>query len=133
MKGKVISRSKTGALTIALLPEENDACSVCSLGDTCGLPKASQIEVEPGPETEKLQDNDFVDVEITSRKLLWLSGSVYILPLGAMLTGALLGAPYGENMSIAFAFGGAAIGIMFNVFLNKRLTLNRIVTLRRIG
>lgn len=133
MKGRVLSRNKSGALTIALMPEAGDKCSACSLGDTCGLPKASQIEVEPGSQTEDLKNNDLVDVEITARKLLWLSGSVYILPLIAMLIGALLGAPHGENASIALAFSGVGAGLLFNVYLSKRLTINRIISLRRIA
>jgi positive regulator of sigma E activity len=130
MKGNVISRDESG-ITIALSHSPEDGCRACGLGESCSLPKSEKIRVDLNHHTKTLNINDIVDVEISSRRFLWLSASVYILPLVTMLAGGIFGMRYSENMGILGAIGGLAAGIMFNIKLNKVLSVHDIVDIRR--
>jgi hypothetical protein len=48
-----------------------------------------------------------------------------------MLAGGIFGMRYSENMGILGAIGGLAAGIMFNIKLNKVLSVHDIVDIRR--
>ncbi|MES0490873.1 MAG: SoxR reducing system RseC family protein [Leptospirales bacterium] len=137
MKGQIVSKDNTGKLKIALMQEADDNCKACGMGDSCGLTKLSYLEVDNGPEVENLNIDDYVDVEIPSKLFFWLTSSVYILPLFTMLFGAIIASfvfPLGgDKVAIVGGFSGFAVGIIFNVFLNKYLSLQRIVQIRRLA
>jgi positive regulator of sigma E activity len=133
MKGRVIDKKANGTIVIALMAEADEGCKGCSMGDSCNLPKMEQIEVRQDKSTMNCLKNDLVDVEVSSNKLIWLSASVYIMPLLTMIAGAFWGLPYGEPSSIAGGIIGLAVGVVLNMILNRFLSLEKIVTVRRIG
>jgi len=137
LKGQIVSKDETGKVEIALMQEADNECKSCGMGDSCGLTKLSSLEMKSSPELENLNINDFVDVEISSKVFLWLSGSVYILPLFTMLFGAIIASAIvpsgGDKTAMLGAALGLGAGIVFNVFLNKYLSLQRIVRIRRLA
>ena len=137
MKGQIVSKDDIGRVKIALMQEADNECKSCGLGDSCGLTKVSHLEIKKSSELEDLNINDYVDVEISSKVFLWLSTSVYILPLFTMLFGALIASAItpsgGDKAAMLGGFLGLGAGIVFNVFLNKYLSLQRIVKIRRLA
>ena len=132
MTGRIVSKDNNGNLRIALMPKEEDGCKACSMGDSCSLTKTSEIEVEPGEQTAGLYENDMVDVEIEPKKIVWLSALVYIMPLFAMLAGALAGSAWGETYAIFGALGALGAAMALNIFLNRHFTFHEIITVRRL-
>ena len=133
MTGRVVSIDNNGYVHIALSPSADDGCKACTMGDSCSLTKTSEIEVEPGKQTAGLHENDMVDVEIEPKKIVGLSALVYIMPLFAMLIGAIAAAPLGgEGFAIAGAACGLGAGLMINWLLNRYLSLQEIITVRRL-
>jgi len=132
MKGNVISRDERG-VTIALYRSPEDGCQVCGIGESCSLPKSEKIRVDLNHQTEALNINDAVEVEISPGKFLWLSASVYILPLTTMLGGGIIGIRISENAAILGAISGLIAGIMFNIKLDKIISIHSIVDIRKTG
>ena len=133
MLGKVVAIDKQGETLITLLPGQKESgCSSCSMEDSCSLPGSEEIRLKTSELNEKLEINDTVDVEMSSKKLLWFSASLYILPLITMLGGAISFQNQTEGWVIAGALAGLAIGLLFNIALNKFITMNQVITIRRI-
>jgi len=134
MLGKVVAIDSKGETLISMIPDQdNTGCSSCSMGDSCGLPGSEEIRVKTSDLKEELSVNDTVDVEISSKKLIGLSASVYILPLITMLAGAIAMQGKSEPWVIVGALVGLSAGVFFNVLLNKALTMSSVVTVRRVG
>jgi len=132
MKGQVISKDSKGNITVALMQGADENCKSCGMGDSCGLPKVEKLEIPTNNNTQSLKINQFVDVEISSKMFLWLSGAVYIVPLLTMLFGAIVGYKIipTETTAIIGSVAGFSAGVVFNIFLNKHLTLSRIVEIK---
>ena len=132
MKGQVISKDSEGNVTVALMQGADENCKACGMGDSCGLPKVEKLDIPAGKKTQSLKVDQYVDVEISSKMFLWLSGAVYIVPLLTMLFGAILGHSVRpeETGAIIGAVAGFSIGVVFNIFLNKQLTLSKIVDIK---
>ena len=136
MKGRVVAKDGKGKLTIQLMQDADEHCKACGMGDSCGLTKISSLEINPNSKSEAFNIDEYVDVEVSSKIILWLSVSVYILPLFTMLCGAFIFSTYsggGDKPAILGSVVGLAIGVLFNIFLNKYSSLQRIVQVRRLS
>lgn len=133
MQGIVLKCEGDDLIRIELASEHDgdEACMACHLKESCELPKTRILEIKPSDVDLVLQVGDRVDVSMSPRNTILLSFSVYILPLICMIGMGVLGARYNQNISIVLSFAGLGIGLLFNVVLNKRLSLKRILTITR--
>ena len=139
MLGQVIEIKDDGNLVVQLNQTEADSgkCSSCSLEKSCTLPGAKILEIPPGPKLPAMKIHDLIDVEMSSAKLLWLSASLYLLPLVLMVSGAAvlhsLFESQGENASILGALAGLATGLLFNIILSRKMSRKSAFDIRRIS
>lgn len=130
MKGRVLPRNEKGLVPIELATG-GGGCEGCSAKGICKLPASDLIEVSPEVLPPGVQPGDMVDVELPPSFRVWLSFSVFIVPLLFMLLGAILGSMKGEMWAIGSGFAGLLAGMLLNWVLNRGLSAQKRIHITR--
>lgn len=130
MRGKVLPLNEKGLVPIEVSSDAS-ACEGCAAKGFCKLPASEVIEVPRGNLPPQLQTGDTVEIELPPSFRVWLSFSVFILPLLCMLAGALIGATWSERWAIGGGFLGLLIGVLVNWVLNRSLSAQKRIHITR--
>lgn len=130
MKGKVLPLNADGLFPIEL-DTQGGGCEGCAAKGICKIPATDVMEVAPENLPPDVHPGDTVDVELSPASRIWLSFSVFILPLLMMLVGALIGATQGEKWAIASGFAGLLAGLLLNWVLNRGLSAQKRIHITR--
>ncbi len=133
MKGTVSRDSTDENLLIELdqdsVIEEN--CSGCGLRHHCGLPSARSILMKKSDLSQPVAPGDSVDVEVRPTVVVWLSVSVYMLPIIMLVAGGFLLSGMGEWLAVLGAMIGLAVGLLFNIALNRWIPIRKIISVKK--
>ncbi len=130
MKGIVGALNDHGQYPI-VLDTQSGECEGCSAKGICKIPATDIMEIAPENLPTGIRPGDAVEVELSPASRVWLSFSVFILPLLLMLAGALLGAIKGEGWAIAAGFAGLLAGLLLTWALNRSLTAQKQIQITR--
>lgn len=133
MKGTV-SRDSTDENLLIELDQDTagkEDCSSCGLRHHCGLPSTRTILVNQSDLNEAVIPGDSVDVEVRPTIVVWLSVSVYLLPIVTLVAGGLLMSGMGEWVAVLGAMIGLAAGLLFNIALNRWIPIRKIISVKK--
>lgn len=130
MRGIVRPLNERGLYPIDLETGSGD-CEGCSAKGICKIPATDLMEITPDHLPAGIQPGDAVEVELSPAVRVWLSFSTFILPLLAMLAGALLGALRSEGWAIVSGFLGLLLGLLVNWALNRSLSAQKRIQIKR--
>ncbi len=116
-----------GAAEVWLVPEPPAACAGCAAGAGCGIgrrardqsepPIAAAIAAEAGLVAADLRPGHRVVIGVPEAALLGAAVTVYLVPLGALIAGALALDALGAGD--AGAALGAAVGLAFGLLVAR--------------
>lgn len=93
------------------LQPADSACRLCGKAVSCHN-SAIRMPLEPSSE---LQVGDELELSVNDRALLAAAARVYLMPLLALLAGALLGSSLGDEVgSISLALLGLVLAVAWN-------------------
>lgn len=130
MRGIVRPRNERGLYPIELETGSGD-CEGCSAKGICKIPATDLMEITPDHLPAGVQPGDVVEVELSPAVRVWLSFSTFILPLLTLLAGALVGAIWSERWAMALGFAGLLLGLGANWALNRSLSAQRRIQIKR--
>lgn len=133
MKGTVSPNSTDENVLIEL--DQNaaveDNCSGCGLRHHCTLPSQRTVRIHKSELNEDIMPGDPVDVEVKPSVVVWLSVSVYMVPLLLLVAGGLLASEWGEWYAVLGAMSGLILGLMGNIALNKWIPIRKIISVKK--
>jgi len=130
MKGIVLPLNERGLYPIEL-DTQGGGCEGCSAKGICKIPATDLMEVAPGHLPTGIHPGDAVEVELSPAVRVWLSFSTFILPLLTLLAGALVGTIWSERWAMALGFAGLLLGLGANWALNRSLSAQRRIQIKR--
>ncbi len=135
MHGIVLERDQDDRIRIQLESEHegDQTCSACHLKDSCDLTRTRLLELNRSDIDIDLNPGDEVQIEMQARHVVLLSFSIYIIPLILMIVLGSIGNRFSQFWTILLSFSGLGIGILFNVVLNRVLSVRRILTVTSVG
>ena len=99
--------------------EKTAACATCQSRDSCREASGKDMVIEVANELGAVE-GDRIEISLPSGSFLMLSVLIYILPVAALIAGALAGGPLGRALNInltlcSIAVGFLAMGITFYI------------------
>ena len=98
---------------------KSSACENCETRDACHVVGDKDMMIEVANDIQA-EEGDHVEISVPTRSLMKISLLVYILPIAALIVGALIGESWSHffhirSASASILGGGIALGITFLV------------------
>jgi sigma-E factor negative regulatory protein RseC len=121
----VVERTMGGKALVRV--ERSSACESCESRGSCGMEGGKEIRIEV-PNILGAKEGERIELSMPTGSLLKASAAVYLVPVGGLLVGAILGEGFSSLLGLgpgastgAGALTGLILGLGLVVFFDRRV------------